>query len=143
MLTNYFHCNCNNDLELSGGKPVGFKLCLGRPKEFTATVGAMLEKNIFPDFITIDGAEGGTGAAPPEFSDHVGFPLVDALNFCHNILVGAGVRQHIKIIVSGKVTTGFAMVRCFALGADMCNSARGMMFALGCIQGEFPYDILC
>ena len=120
--------------ELSGGKPVGFKLCLGKRREFLAIVKAMLKTGIFPDFITVDGAEGGTGAAPLEFSDSVGTPLNDGLVFVHNSLVGAGIRQQIRIIVSGKITTGFDIAKRIALGADMCNSARGMMFALGCIQ---------
>ena len=120
--------------ELSGGKPVGFKLCLGKHREFMAIVKAMITTGITPDFITVDGAEGGTGAAPLEFSNYVGTPLNDALNFVHNCLVGAGLRDRIRLICSGKVTTGFAIASKLALGADLCNSARGMMFALGCIQ---------
>lgn len=120
--------------ELSGGKPVGFKLCLGKHREFLAICKAMLQTGILPDFITVDGGEGGTGAAPMEFSDSVGTPLNDGLIFIHNALVGIGVRDQIKIICSGKVTTGFAIASKLALGADLCNSARGMMFALGCIQ---------
>lgn len=120
--------------ELSGGKPVGFKLCLGKHREFMAIVKAMLKTKITPDFITVDGGEGGTGAAPLEFSNFVGTPLNDALVFVHNCLVGAGVRDRIRIICSGKVTTGFAIASKLALGADMCNSARGMMFSIGCIQ---------
>jgi len=119
---------------LSGGKPVGFKLCLGRPVELATIVGAMVEMEMYPDFITLDGGEGGTGAAPPEFSNHVGYPLHDALNLVQNLLVGAGVRQHVKVIASGKITSGFGMLKANALGADICNSARGMMFALGCVQ---------
>lgn len=120
--------------ELSGGKPVGFKLCLGKRREFLAICKAMLKTKILPDFITVDGGEGGTGAAPLEFSNSVGTPLNDGLIFIHNALVGIGVREEIRVIASGKVTTGFAIASKLALGADLCNSARGMMFALGCIQ---------
>ncbi len=120
--------------EASGFKPVGFKLCLGKRREFLAIVKAMLESRIVPDFITIDGAEGGTGAAPLEFSDSVGTPLNDAIVFIHNALVGAGVRDQVKIIAAGRITSGFHIAKKIALGADLCNSARGMMFALGCIQ---------
>lgn len=119
---------------LSGGKPVGFKLCLGSHHEFLALCKAMLKTRIFPDFITIDGGEGGTGAAPLEFSDSVGTPLNDALVFVHNSLIGFNIRDKIRLIASGKITTGFDMISKIAMGADMCNSARGMMFALGCIQ---------
>lgn len=120
--------------DLSGGKPVGFKLCVGKRREFFAIVKAMLSTGIRPDFITVDGGEGGTGAAPLEFSNSVGTPLSEGLVFVHNALVGAGVREEIRIIASGHVTTGFALLTKMALGADLCNSARGMMFALGCIQ---------
>jgi glutamate synthase domain-containing protein 2 len=120
--------------DASGGKPTGFKLCVGKRHEFLAIVKAMLETGILPDFITVDGGEGGTGAAPMEFSDFVGTPLNEGLNFVHNSLVGAGVRDRIKVIASGKVNTGFAIATKVALGADMCNAARAMMFALGCIQ---------
>ncbi len=120
--------------ESSGGKPVGFKLCLGKRREFLAIVKAMLKTGITPDFITVDGGEGGTGAAPIEFSDSVGTPLNDGLVFVHNSLVGAGLRDKIRIIAAGKITTGLHIAKKVALGADMCNSARGMMFALGCIQ---------
>lgn len=120
--------------ELSGGKPVGFKLCLGKRHEFLATCKAMLKTGILPDFITVDGGEGGTGAAPPEFSNSIGTPLNDGLSYVNNALIGIGVRDKIRIIASGKVTTGFTIATKIALGADMCNSARGMMFALGCIQ---------
>ena len=120
--------------DLSGGKPVGFKLCVGKKREFLAIVKAMLTTGILPDFITVDGGEGGTGAAPLEFSNSVGTPLNDGLVFVHNALVGAGVRDEIRIIASGHVATGFALLSKMALGADLCNSARGMMFALGCIQ---------
>ena len=120
--------------EQSGGKPVGFKLCVGKRHEFFGIVKAMLESGIYPDFITVDGAEGGTGAAPLEFSDSVGTPLNEGLSFVNNALVGAGVRDKVRIIASGKVNTGFQIATKVALGADMCNAARAMMFALGCIQ---------
>jgi glutamate synthase domain-containing protein 2 len=120
--------------DLSGGKPVGFKLCIGQPKEFLGICKAMLETNILPDFITVDGAEGGTGAAPQEYVNHVGTPLEEGLVFVHNALVGIGVRDKIRVIASGKVATGFDMIHKIALGADMCNAARAMMMALGCIQ---------
>ncbi|MCA9629527.1 MAG: FMN-binding glutamate synthase family protein [Myxococcales bacterium] len=122
--------------ELSGGKPVGFKLCIGRPVEFFAIAKAMLETGIVPDFITVDGAEGGTGAAPLEFSNVVGTPLVDALILVHNTLTGIGVRHQVKIIASGRIITGFDIAHKLALGADLVYSARGMMFALGCIQAR-------
>jgi glutamate synthase domain-containing protein 2 len=120
--------------ELSGGKPIGFKLCVGHKSEFLAICKAMIKTGIYPDFITVDGGEGGTGAAPLEFSNSVGMPLREALAFVYDALTGFDLKQHIKIIASGKVATGFDLVKNFALGADMCNSARGMMFALGCIQ---------
>jgi len=120
--------------ELSGGKPIGFKLCLGKHREFLAIGKAMLETGITPDFITVDGGEGGTGAAPLEFSNSIGTPLNDALVYVHNALVGLGLRDRIKIIASGKVTTGVNLFSKLALGADLCNSARGMLFSLGCIQ---------
>ncbi|MBN8877845.1 MAG: FMN-binding glutamate synthase family protein [Sphingobacteriales bacterium] len=120
--------------ELSGGKPIGFKLCIGHKSEFIGICKAMMELDIYPDFITVDGAEGGTGAAPQEFSNYVGAPLLDGLNFVHNILNGLNVRRHIKILASGKIITGFHIVRAMALGADACYSARAMMMAVGCIQ---------
>ncbi|OZG73014.1 FMN-binding glutamate synthase family protein [Hahella sp. CCB-MM4] len=120
--------------ELSGGKPVGFKLCIGRQSEFIAICKAMIETNIKPDFITVDGGEGGTGAAPLEYSNSVGMPLRDAIAFVADTLTGFGLKQDIKIIASGKVFTAFHLIRCLALGADLCNSARGMMLALGCVQ---------
>ena len=120
--------------ELSGGKPVGFKLCVGKRHEFLGIVKGMLESGITPDFITVDGGEGGTGAAPLEFSDSVGTPLNEGLSFVHNALVGANLRDRIRLIASGKVNTGFQLATKVALGADMCNAARAMMFALGCIQ---------
>lgn len=129
--------------ELSGGKPTGFKLCIGSRQEFMAICKAMLETEIYPDFITIDGAEGGTGAAPVEFTDFVGVPLNEGLVFVHNALVGLGLREHVKLIAAGKITTGFDMICKMALGADLCNSARGMMFALGCIQSRRCHTNLC
>jgi glutamate synthase domain-containing protein 2 len=120
--------------ELSGGKPVGFKLCIGRKSEFMSICKAMVQLNSYPDFITIDGGEGGTGAAPPEFTNFVGMPLLDALSFVDNALRGFGIRNQLKLIASGKILTGFHIVRAMALGADTCNTARAMMMALGCIQ---------
>lgn len=120
--------------DLSGGKPVGFKLCVGRPSEFLSICRAMVETEIVPDFITVDGAEGGTGAAPMEFSNSVGMPLTDGLLFVHNALLGCGLRDQIRVICSAKIVTGFNMIQRMAIGADLCNSARAMMFALGCIQ---------
>lgn len=120
--------------DLSGGKPVGFKLCIGHKNEFIAICKAMIHLDIYPDFITVDGGEGGTGAAPQEFSNYVGAPLLDGLDFVTNILNGLDIRQHIKIIASGKINTGFHIARAIALGADACNSARAMMIAIGCIQ---------
>ncbi|MCH7904312.1 MAG: FMN-binding glutamate synthase family protein [Armatimonadetes bacterium] len=122
--------------ELSGGKPVGIKICIGQPEEFVAVVKAMRETGKVPDFITIDGSEGGTGAAPFEFSNSIGMPLRDAIAFANNVLMGAGVRDQLKIFASGKIITGFHMFRVMALGADVCLCARGMMFALGCIQAR-------
>ena len=121
---------------LSGGKPTGFKLCIGHPWEFFAICKAMLETGKHPDFIVIDGAEGGTGAAPVEFTDHVGTPLQEGLLLVHNTLVGLKLRPKIKLGASGKIITGFDIARTMALGADWCNSARGFMFALGCIQAQ-------
>jgi len=120
--------------KLSDGKPVGFKLCVGHKSEFLAICKAIVKTGIYPDFITVDGGEGGTGAAPLEFSNSVGMPLREALAFVYDALTGFDLKKHIKLIASGKVATGFDLVKNFALGADMCNSARGMMFALGCIQ---------
>ena len=120
--------------ELSGGKPVGFKLCIGHPWEFLGICKAMKETDIYPDFIVIDGKEGGTGAAPLEFADHLGMPLREGLAFAHNALVGVGARERIRLGCSGKIVNAFDMAVAFALGADWCNSARGFMFSLGCIQ---------
>jgi glutamate synthase domain-containing protein 2 len=121
---------------LSGGKPVGFKLCIGHPWEWFAIVKAMLATGITPDFIVVDGAEGGTGAAPVEFTDHVGAPLQEGLLLVHNTLKGAGLRDRVRVGCAGKVVSAFDMSRMMALGADWCNSARGFMFALGCIQAQ-------
>ena len=121
---------------LSEGKPVGMKLCIGHPWEWFAIVKAMLESGIHPDFVVVDGAEGGTGAAPLEFSDHMGMPLQEGLRLVHNTLVGAGLRDQIRVGASGKIVSAFDMARALALGADWCNSARGFMFALGCIQAQ-------
>ena len=128
---------------LSEGKPVGFKLCIGHPWEWFAIVKAMLETGIQPDFIVVDGAEGGTGAAPLEFSDHMGMPLQEALRLVHNTLVGAGLRDSIHVGASGKIVSAFDMARALALGADWCNSARGFMFALGCIQAQTCHSGNC
>ncbi|WP_315786668.1 MULTISPECIES: FMN-binding glutamate synthase family protein [unclassified Bradyrhizobium] len=119
---------------LSGGKPAGFKLCIGHPWEFLAICKAMLETGIYPDFIVVDGNEGGTGAAPLEFMDHLGMPMREGVNFVHNALVGLNIRDRVKIGASGKIATAFDMARAMSIGADWCNSARGFMFALGCIQ---------
>lgn len=122
--------------ELSGGKPTGFKLCIGHPWEWFAIAKAMVEIGITPDFIVVDGAEGGTGAAPLEFSDHVGAPLQEGLLLVHNTLVGLNLRDKVKIGCAGKVVSAFDIARMIAIGADWCNSARGFMFALGCIQAQ-------
>jgi glutamate synthase domain-containing protein 2 len=122
--------------ELSGDKPVGFKLCIGHPWEWFALAKAMLRSGITPDFIVVDGAEGGTGAAPLEFTDHVGAPLQEGLLLVHNTLVGLNLRHKIKLGAAGKVTSAFDIARLMALGADWCNSARGFMFAIGCIQAQ-------
>lgn len=120
--------------ELSDGKPTGFKLCVGSKKEFIDICEAMVSTGIKPDFITVDGGEGGTGAAPIEFSDSMGMPLEEGLVFICDTLTGYDLKKDIKVLASGKVITGFDIIKNIALGADMCNSARGMMFALGCIQ---------
>lgn len=139
-----FHSAFNTPLEmvqfikqlrdLSGGKPVGFKLCIGHKNEFIAICQAMIHLDVYPDFISVDGGEGGTGAAPQEFSNYIGAPMLDGLDFVHNILNGLDIRKHIKVIASGKISSGFHIARAIALGADMCNSARAMMMAIGCIQ---------
>ncbi|WP_034041707.1 FMN-binding glutamate synthase family protein [Wocania ichthyoenteri] len=120
--------------DLSGGKPIGFKLCLGRKQEFMDFCEAMIATGIQPDFITVDGGEGGTGAAPVEFSNSMGMPLREGLIFVHDTLIGFNLRKDIKVIVAGKIITGFHMARAIALGADGCNSARAMMLSIGCIQ---------
>jgi len=128
---------------LSGGKPTGFKLCIGHPWEWFAIVKAMLETGITPDFIVVDGAEGGTGAAPVEFTDRVGSPLQEGLLLVHNTLRGVGLRDRIRIGCAGKVISAFDIMRMMALGADWCNSARGFMFALGCIQAQHCHTGNC
>lgn len=120
--------------DLSGGKPVGFKLCIGQKSQFIGICKAMVKTGIMPDFITVDGGEGGTGAAPIEFSNSVGMPLREGLAFVSDALHGFGIKRHIKIIASGKVHSGFDLVKNFSLGADMCNGARAMLLAVGCIQ---------
>ncbi|HEY5784370.1 MAG TPA: FMN-binding glutamate synthase family protein, partial [Microlunatus sp.] len=129
--------------ELSGGKPVGFKLCVGDPREFGGIVKAMLQSGIYADFIVVDGGEGGTGAAPLEFSDSLGAPLNEGLLVVQNTLVGAGIRDLMKIGASGKMVTASAMARAMALGADWCNSARAFMFAVGCIQSQRCHTNRC
>lgn len=128
---------------LSGGKPVGFKLCVGHPWEFLGICKAMVETSITPDFIVVDGKEGGTGAAPLEFADHMGMPLREGLNFVHNALRGIGLRDRISIGASGQIVTAFDMARVIALGADWCNSARAFMFAVGCIQSQSCHTDRC
>lgn len=129
--------------ELSGGKPVGFKICIGEPREFMSIVKAMKQTGVMPDFIVVDGGEGGTGAAPQEFSNSMGFPLAEGLAFVHYTLVGVGLRSYIKIGASGKMVTASAMAFAMALGADWCNSARAFMFAVGCIQSQRCHTNKC
>jgi glutamate synthase domain-containing protein 2 len=129
--------------ELCGGKPVGFKLCIGHRWEFLAICKAMVATGIYPDYIVVDGSEGGTGAAPLEFVDHIGMPARDGVMFVHNALVGMGIRDRIKIGAGGKITSAFDMARMMALGADWCNSARGFMFAIGCIQSQSCHTDHC
>ncbi|MBA5706907.1 FMN-binding glutamate synthase family protein [Pseudomonas fulva] len=129
--------------ELSGGKPVGFKLCLGHPWEFMGIAKAMLETGILPDFIVIDGKEGGTGAAPVEFTDHIGVPLREGLLFVHNTLVGLNLRDKIKLGASGKIVSAFDIASVLAIGADWANAARGFMFAIGCIQSQSCHTNKC
>ena len=129
--------------DLSGGKPVGFKLCIGHRREFMCMVKAMLETGIIPDFIVVDGSEGGTGAAPLEFSNHVGMPMVEGLSFVHNTLRGAGIRDQVKIGAAGKIVSAFDLARALSLGADWCNAARGFMFAVGCIQAQACHTNHC
>jgi glutamate synthase domain-containing protein 2 len=128
---------------LSGGKPTGFKLCIGHPWEWFAICKAMLHTGIVPDFIVVDGAEGGTGAAPLEFTDHVGAPLQEGLLLVHNTLLGLNLRSKIKIGCAGKVIGAFDIARAMALGADWCNAARGFMFALGCLQAQACHTGAC
>jgi len=129
--------------EMTHGKPIGFKLCIGRSTEFLGICKAMLEMEILPDFIIIDGSEGGTGAGPLEFADHVGMPLTEGLVLAHQALLGSGLRTHIRLGASGKVISGYDIVCRLAQGADYTNSARGMMFALGCIQAQRCHDNTC
>ncbi|MEQ9326171.1 MAG: FMN-binding glutamate synthase family protein [Rhodospirillales bacterium] len=129
--------------ELSGGKPVGFKLCLGHRWEFMAMLKAMIETGIYPDFIVVDGKEGGTGAAPLEFSNSIGTPLREGLTFVHNALIGAGIRERIRIGASGKIVSASDIATTIALGADWCNSARGFMFSIGCIQAKSCHTNRC
>ncbi len=128
---------------LSGGKPVGFKLCIGHPWEWFAICKAMLETGLLPDFIVVDGGEGGTGAAPLEFTDHVGTPLQEGLLLVHNTLVGLNLRSRIRIGCAGKIVSAFDIARALALGADWCNAARGFMFALGCLQAQTCHSGNC
>ena len=129
--------------ELSGGKPVGFKLCVGDPSELMGVVKAMIETGVYADFIVVDGGEGGTGAAPLEFSDSLGMPLLEGLMTVQNTLVGAGIRDRIKIGASGKMVNSAAMARAMALGADWCNSARAFMLSVGCIQSQRCHTNKC
>ncbi len=129
--------------ELSGGKPVGIKLCIGHPWEWFGIAKAIRDTGRGPDFIVVDGSEGGTGAAPAEFSDHIGMPLRDGLRLVHNTLLGIGWRDRIRIGASGKVISAFDIAVMRAIGADWCNSARGFMFALGCIQSRSCHTDRC
>jgi len=129
--------------KLSGGKPVGFKIAIGHPWEWFSLVKAMLATGKRPDFIVVDGGEGGTGAAPLEFINRLGMPMTEALLLVHNTLVGANLREDIAIGAAGKVTSGFDIARTIALGADWCNSARGFMFSLGCIQSLNCHNDKC
>lgn len=129
--------------ELSEGKPIGFKLCIGNPAEFLGLCKAMLETGITPDFITVDGAEGGTGAAPVEFSNRLGMVCLEGVNFVHNALVGVGLRDKIKIIASGKTASSFDLLTKVAIGADLVNAARTMMMAIGCVQSRHCNNNLC
>lgn len=129
--------------DLSGGKPVGFKLCIGHRREFMCVVKAMLSTGIVPDFIVIDGTEGGTGAAPVEFVNRVGMPMLEGLHFVHNTLRGAGLRDRVKLGAAGKIVSAFDIARALAFGANWCNSARGFMFALGCIQAQSCHTNKC
>ncbi|MCW5572644.1 MAG: FMN-binding glutamate synthase family protein [Steroidobacteraceae bacterium] len=128
---------------LAGGKPVGFKLAIGHAWEWFAVAKAMHETGILPDFIVVDGAEGGTGAAPVEFVNHIGVPMHEALMLVHNTLVGVGLRERIRIAAAGKITSAFDIARTLALGADWCNAARAFMFSLGCIQSRNCHNDHC
>lgn len=128
---------------LSGGKPVGIKLCVGLPHEIFALIKAMRSHDIYPDYIVVDGAEGGTGGAPVEFSDWVGMPLEQGLAFMRNALVGAGLRERIKLGASGRVYSGAGMMRCLAIGADWCNAARAFMLSIGCVQAQRCHTNKC
>ncbi|WP_415184603.1 FMN-binding glutamate synthase family protein [Phaeovulum sp.] len=129
--------------DLSGGKPVGLKLCIGHRREFMCMVKAMLSTGTVPDFIVVDGKEGGTGSAPLEFANRVGMPMLEGLHFVHNTLRGAGLRSEVRIGAAGKIVTAFDLARALALGADWCNSARGFMFAIGCIQAQACHTNKC
>jgi glutamate synthase domain-containing protein 2 len=129
--------------ELSGGKPAGFKLAVGHPWEWFGIAKAMQETGLVPDFIVIDGAEGGTGAAPAEFIDHVGLPMVEGLLLVHNTLVGLGLRDKVRLGAAGQIVSAYDIVRTLAIGADWCNAARGFMFALGCIQSQSCHTDKC
>jgi len=129
--------------ELSGGKPVGFKICIGQPHEFYAICKAMLKTGILPDFVTVDGSEGGTGAAPIEFSDHIGLPLREGIMFVRNALAGLDIHDKVRIAAAGKRVSAFDIAQAMALGADWCNTARGFMFALGCIQAQSCHTNKC
>ena len=129
--------------ELSGGKPVGFKLCVGDPQQVFALGKALAETGILPDFVTVDGGEGGTGAAPIEFSDHLGVPLREGLVLVQNMLVGVGVRDKLRLAASGKRISGFEITAAMAMGADWCNAARGFMLSVGCIQAQQCHTNAC
>ncbi len=129
--------------ELSGGKPVGFKLAIGHPWEWFGIAKAMHETGLLPDFIVVDGAEGGTGAAPAEFIDHVGVPMHEALLLVHNTLVGLNLRDRVRVGAAGKIISAFDIARTMAMGADWCNAGRGFMFALGCIQSQSCHNDRC
>lgn len=129
--------------EKSGGKPVGFKLCIGKPEDWFAILKAMIDTQLTPDFIIVDGSEGGTGAAPVEFIDHIGMPMRDSLRLIHETLIGANLRSRIKLGAAGKIISAFDIVRACAIGADWCNSARGFMFAIGCIQSRTCNTDMC
>jgi len=129
--------------DLSGGKPTGFKLAIGHPWEWFGIAKAMSETGLLPDFIVVDGAEGGTGAAPAEFIDHVGIPMHEALMLVHNTLVGLDLRDRIRIGAAGRITSAFDIARTLAMGADWCNAGRGFMFALGCIQAQTCHTDRC